>query len=267
MKGDIFALIPYHDTGNVYENYAVNWYYGYSNLFGSVLNIFGEVFAGLEDVARAIGFSETDIQATKDLSMLGEMGSLISGVGEASAALDEALGSIGPFLKGLLADERGSADTNALLGLGGSQETNAASAMTSGSGPDTVYIEKYITDRLQAMTDVSRAELENNPGQFFGYDYTQSPQWQLRFEAGHLIESDVGNALSQDWLSNLVEPISYSEQAGGGGLLGDFRLQQPFQDMWGVKQWDVTTPWSAWQKLQSGKDRIWLLYPSFNKPP
>ena len=126
----------------------------------------------------------------------------------------------------------------------------------------SIYVEKYITDEAQRMTDVAQGELKADPLSFFKYDFTQSPLFQLRFEAGHLIEGRVGEQVTRSFIGRLIEPIPYGEQAAGHGLLGDFRLRQPFQQEWNLRHFDVTTYGGAMRKMEKGADRIWLTYPS-----
>jgi RHS repeat-associated protein len=133
--------------------------------------------------------------------------------------------------------------------------------------PQTIHIEKYITDVLQERgVDIAVAERDVNPGAFFGYDITQSPEWQQRLEGGHLTEHRTAELIAPHVVSTLIEPIPHAEQSRGRGLLGDFRLQSQFQQLWGLKEWDVTTPGSAMRKMEAGRDRYWLTYPSFRKP-
>jgi hypothetical protein len=121
-------------------------------------------------------------------------------------------------------------------------------------------LEKFLTDRLQRYTDVAAAAARTNLPAFLGYNPTNTPFWLRRFEIGHVLEGRVGQHVASDpVLSRLIEPISYQEQAVGRGLLGDFRLQRPFQQ-WDLKHWDVTTAGGAWRKLQRGADRTWLVY-------
>ena len=127
--------------------------------------------------------------------------------------------------------------------------------------PPKVYIDKYLTDKMQGFTDTAAAAADADKSAFLGYNTSHTPPWLLRIETGHAIEGQVGHQLTQDpVVSKLIEPISYGEQAAGKGLLGDFRLKPPLQDMWHLKQWDVTTPGQAWRKLQRGADRTWLTY-------
>jgi hypothetical protein len=265
-KGDIFTEIPYHDTGSTYGNYATNWYYGLANLSAAILNTPGEMIAAAEDGLRAMGVAENDIRAAElwNLEMAGV--TIEAGLSEAATALSQKLSEAPQFLRELLADERGSVNIGKLFGA--DALPTPSQGMRSGSGAETIYIENYLTDRMQSFVDQGHADLVNNPRGFFGYDYTQSPQFQLRFEAGHLLEGNAGNRLAQSeqFLQRIVEPIPYGEQAAGKGQLGDFRLTPPFQDKWNLPQWDVTTPGGALRKMEAGKDRIWLLYPSYTNP-
>lgn len=91
--GDIIETIAVNDTGNTVLNIPVNLYLTLSNIVAAAINTVGNLEHLAEDSAKAVGFSETDIQAAKDKALIGEMGSLVSGLRAARIANAEVFGS------------------------------------------------------------------------------------------------------------------------------------------------------------------------------
>ncbi|MGO8794716.1 MAG: hypothetical protein ACLQLC_07835 [Candidatus Sulfotelmatobacter sp.] len=111
-KGDIFTLVQYHDTGNTFLNYGVNWYFALANLSGAILNLPGEMLASAEDAARAIGFNESEIEAARmyNPTLAGQA---------AMEVLPGAWSYLGQELSALNADQRGSVNLSKLTGMEG----------------------------------------------------------------------------------------------------------------------------------------------------
>ena len=94
--GDIITPVAMNDTGSTALNIPVNAWLTLSNMVAAVINTAGNLEYAGEKGAKAIGFSDTDIQAAKDLALVGEMGSLVSGARSARIANAEVFGD---FLK------------------------------------------------------------------------------------------------------------------------------------------------------------------------
>jgi RHS repeat-associated protein len=92
LQGDIITTYAVNDTGSTPLNFLVNAYYTIANLTAMVINTAGNLEYLAEEGAKAIGFSTGDIQAAKDFTLLGEMGSLVSGVRSASIINAEIFG-------------------------------------------------------------------------------------------------------------------------------------------------------------------------------
>jgi hypothetical protein len=96
MPGDIITPVAVNDTGSTLLNIPVNAWLTLSNAVAAVINTAGNLEYTAEKGLKAVGFSDTDIQAAKDLALVGEMGSLISGIRSARIGNAEVFGS---FLK------------------------------------------------------------------------------------------------------------------------------------------------------------------------
>jgi hypothetical protein len=132
------------------------------------------------------------------------------------------------------------------------------SVFRQGGSSGTVFVEKYVTDEAQTLTHKAAASVES--GSTLGIDLSALPVREARTVAGHIMEIQVeGRIGSHQVLGGLLEHIPHNVQSRPGAMLGDFRLKQPFSH-WNLKEWDVTTPGSAWGKMLRGYDRNWLTY-------
>jgi RHS repeat-associated protein len=85
MEGDVIPPLSTRDTGSTALNLATNWWFGVSNLVAAGINTVGNLGVVADKGAKAVGFSDTDIQAFKDLTMTGELSMAVATMQEANA--------------------------------------------------------------------------------------------------------------------------------------------------------------------------------------
>jgi RHS repeat-associated protein len=117
VPGDIIRPVAVNDTGSTALNIPVNAWLTLSNMVAAVINTAGNLEYQGERGLKAMNFSDTDIEAAKDLALVGEMGSLVAGMRQARIANAEVFGE---FLK---ASNVVSAETVAGLAQGADWES------------------------------------------------------------------------------------------------------------------------------------------------
>ena len=83
--GDLITPVAVNDTGNTALNLSVNAYLTLSNLVAAGINTVGNIGHVGEEGAKAAGFSDTEIQAFKDLTGAGELNVALAAAQEANA--------------------------------------------------------------------------------------------------------------------------------------------------------------------------------------
>ncbi len=137
---DLIPQVPPVDTGWIVANFLVNRWIGVSNLLGQIVNLPGNLVWVVEDIAKRLGFSQTEIQAFHDLSMIGlvRLPSIFQGIGYLSNLFAES--SAWRRLSGPAA---GIAAAGGAAGAGRRGSRAAAAAAAEFEGPPVFTVELY----------------------------------------------------------------------------------------------------------------------------
>ncbi len=68
MEGDVITPVATYDTGNTGLNILTNTWLGLSNLTAAIINTPGNMMVTAEKGAKAVGFSDIELQAVKDFT-------------------------------------------------------------------------------------------------------------------------------------------------------------------------------------------------------